>query len=543
MYKAPLTEYEKILKQFAENHPEYDMDTMVQILKAVSVFCEEALWPTNQIGDQEGLVYDPKTKSVTVSDSFHSVYKTLCENGYASLALDQAYGGGGAPWVLHHLVAEMLASSNLSLTTCPMLTNGALETLIKNASDELKARYVSKMCQGVYSGTMCLTESQCGTDLGLIKTTAKPHQDHYLLSGTKIWITFGEHDLSENIVHLVLAKTPNAPEGTKGISLFVVPKFLPDGTRNQVFCGGLEHKMGQKGSPTAVLNFEEAEGWLVGEEFSGMRAMFQMMNPARIGVGVQGLGMAEVAYQQALSFASQRRQSRSLDPKQQDHSHSADLILVHPDVRRMLMIIESTNIAMRKLIGLCSYHLDQGQEDFVGILTPIVKSYVTEQSMDNVSLAMQVMGGMGYVTDGLCEQYYRDGRITMIYEGTNGIQGLDLIGRKIAKDGGKALSELLATLPVTEPMQACIDQANTYLLTHAGNPEEVAAIATDYLSLLALVIQSALMVKDRSVDENLLSFYQDYTLAEAQSFLNKILAGSSALMQYQKLNDILKDAQ
>jgi alkylation response protein AidB-like acyl-CoA dehydrogenase len=543
MYKAPIDEYEKVLKQFAAEHEEYDLDTMMQILKAVASFCEEALWPTNQIGDKDGVVYDPATKSVKVSDSFQSVYKTLCENGYASLALDQEYGGGGAPWVLHHMVSEMLASGNLSLSTCPMLTNGALETLVGNADESLKSNYVTKMCQGIYSGTMCLTEPQCGTDLGLIKTMAKPIDDHYLLSGSKMWITFGEHDLAENIIHLVLAKTPEAPEGTKGISLFLVPKVLPDGTRNKVFCGGLEHKMGQMGSPTAVLNFEEAKGWLVGEKHGGMRAMFQMMNPARIGVGVQGLGVAEVAYQQALAFASQRRQSRSLEPNMVDHNASADLILVHPDVRRMLMIMESTNIAMRQLIGLCSYYLDQKNDAFVGLLTPVIKSYVTERSMDNISLAMQTMGGMGYVADGLCEQYYRDGRVTMIYEGTNGVQALDLIGRKIAKDGGAALTALLQSLPVSDTMQEYMDQANQYLLSHAQDPQAVAGIAADYLNLLALVIQSALMTKHAAMDADLLSFYQSYALSDAQAYLAKVLSGTEALMGYDKLNKIIKDNQ
>lgn len=536
MYKAPLDHYKVLLKQYADEHAEYDLKTMEQVLQAVAQFCQDALWPTNKIGDHEGLEYNTETKAVTLPKAFQDVYKTICENGYASLALDQEYGGGGAPWVLHHMAAEMLASGNLALSTCPMLTNGAVETLIANASYTLKTQYLNKMISGEYSGTMCLTEPQCGTDLGLIKTMAKPEEDYYQLTGSKIWITFGEHDLSENIIHLVLAKTPDSPEGVKGISLFLVPKYLPDGERNTVFCGGLEHKMGQSASPTAVLNFEEAKGWLVGELHGGMRAMFQMMNPARIGVGVQGLGLAEVAYQHALAFSENRRQSKALDPKLRDKEASADIILVHPDIRRMLMIIESTNYAMRSLIAYCGYHLDQGNKEAVGLLTPVVKSYVTEQSMDNVSLAMQVMGGMGYVEDGMCEQYYRDGRITMIYEGTNGIQALDLIGRKIAKDAGMSLIKLLNALDGPQDIRQKMDTANAFLLKNAGDAQLVAAIAPNYLKLFALYIQASLLEKDNDLDTALKQFYFDYILPESDLYLSRILAGSTTLMSYDKLN-------
>lgn len=531
MYKAPLEQYKQLLAMYVKDHEEYDQATMEQVVTLMAKFCEEGLWPTNAQGDNEGLSYNTEDKSVLVPKVFHEVYKTICENGYASLALSTQYGGGGAPWVLHHIASEMLASGNLSLSTCPMLTNGAVETLIKNASDDIKSRYLEKMVRGEYSGTMCLTESQCGTDLGLIKTQAKPNDDHYLITGTKIWITFGEHDLSENIIHLVLAKTPDAPEGTKGISLFLVPKFLEDGSRNQVSCGGLEHKMGQRASPTAVMNFDGAIGYLVGEEHSGMRAMFQMMNPARIGVGVQGLGQSEAAFQQALNYAKQRRQSRAVDPKDRDNDAQADIILVHPDIRRMLMTIESTNYAMRHLIAYCSQQLDQSNDEVVGILTPIIKSYITEQSMENVSMAMQIMGGMGYVKDGLCEQLYRDGRITMIYEGTNGIQALDLIGRKIAKDGGVSLIKLLNTFDLDDYREA-IDKANGFLLEHAGDPTTIAAIAPSYLNLLAITIQIGLVLKDNNMDKDLCAFYLDYIGPMQSLYLSRILKGKSHMMSY-----------
>ena len=541
MYKAPTAHYQYLLKKYANGHAEYDISTMEQMVDVIAKFCQESLWPTNIQGDQEGLEYDPKAHTVKVPEAFHQPYKTLCENGYASLAMDQRYGGGGAPWVLHHISSEMLASGNLSLSTCPMLTNGACETIMLNASDDIKSQYLEKMIQGVYSGTMCLTEPQCGTDLGLIKTMATPKDDHYLLSGTKIWITFGEHDLSENIMHLVLAKTPDCEEGTRGISMFLVPKLLTDGSRNTVFCGGLEHKMGQTASPTAVLNFEQAVGYLIGEEGSGMRAMFQMMNPARIGVGVQGLAMSEAAYQQALNFASIRRQSRSLDKQLRDDSHTADLILVHPDIRRMLLTILSTNMAMRDLVGLCSYHLDQGNDEYVGLLTPIIKSYITEQSMNNVSLAMQTMGGMGYVKDGLCEQLYRDGRITMIYEGTNGIQALDLIGRKIAKDGGQSLIKLLDTLDIPKPIRKKIDSANQVLLENAMNPNYIAAMAPSYLNLLAIGIQSGLIMDEYYSD--IREFYLDYVTPEMDMYLARIQAGLSTMMDHPEYNQRLDEGR
>ena len=534
MYKAPINEYMRIVKRWAGDHPEYDINTMEQVIKAVAKFCEEALEPTNEKGDSEGVKYNAKTHAVKIPACFKKVYNDICQNGYTSLALSSEYGGGDGPWVLHHIVAEMLASSNISLTTCPMLTNGAIETLIQNGSDEIKELYLNKMAKGEFTGTMCLTEPQCGTDLGLIQTIAKPSKGHYKLSGTKIWITFGEHDLSENIIHLVLAKTPGAPEGTKGISMFAVPKFLPDGRKNSVSCGGLEEKMGQHGSPTAVLNFEEAEAWLVGDEHSGMKAMFQMMNPARIGVGVQGLALSEAAWQYAYEFARNRRQSRSLDPKKQDKDAVADKILVHPDIRRMLMAIEVTNLAMRRLVAFTSHHLDQKHEDIVGLLTPIIKSYVTEKSVDNISLAMQIMGGLGYVKDGRCEQLYRDGRITMIYEGTNGIQALDLIGRKIAKDGGKTLVSFINSCKGGDKrLRKLLDEANAYLLSNAQKPEVVAAIAPSYLILLATFVQEWLLAKDDDLDPGLHLFYKEYILPEAEMHLLRIKGGGSAYINYQ----------
>ncbi|UTC24850.1 acyl-CoA dehydrogenase family protein [Candidatus Comchoanobacter bicostacola] len=539
VYRAPKNRYGQILKQIAVEHDHYDQETLKQVVDAVASYAESLLLPTNKIGDLEGINYNAQDQSVSVPSAYHEVYQTLCNNGYATIALDAQYGGGGGTWLLHHIVAEMLASGNLALSTCPMLTSGAIEALIANASQELLDRYLPSLVSGKYAATMCLTEPQCGTDLGLITTCAEKNEDHYLITGQKIWITFGEHDLTDNIIHLVLAKTRDAPKGSKGVSMFVVPKFNPDGQRNGVKCIGLEHKMGQNGSPTATLAFDQAKGWLVGEQCSGMRMMFEMMNPARMGVGVQALGLSEAAFQQALSFARERRQSRSLDKQYREPEFDADLILVHPDVKRMLMHVESTTVAMRWMVGLCSVYMDQGKDNLASILIPVVKSYVTEQSVANVSMCMQIMGGLGYVRDGQCEQYYRDGRITMIYEGTNGIQALDLLGRKIAKDSGKGLRRLIKDLKsrpvkygkrrVRARLFRYLLSANIYLLRHSNNVSHIQSAAPHYLNLLAIVVQYTLLAAYES-DQEIVLFYEQYVVPEAKLNLARIKSGSKVLM-------------
>jgi alkylation response protein AidB-like acyl-CoA dehydrogenase len=537
-YKVPIEHFKKIVQEMAADVGGFDQALMEQVIEAVAKYSETQLLESNV---DEAPVFDPETQSVKVAEAYQKAYQVLCENGYASLALPQEHGGGGASWVLHHLVSEMLASGNLSLTTCPMLTSGGLEALITNASNDLLEQYAKPLISGQYSATMCLTEPQCGTDLGLIKTQAELNDDHYEITGQKIWITFGEHDLVDNIIHLVLAKTPNAPEGTKGISMFLVPKILPDGRRNTLGCIGLERKMGQHGSPTSVMSFEKATGYLVGEECKGMRMMFQMMNPARIGVGVQALGLSEIAYQTALDFAANRRQSRSLSPKQQDKTETADLILVHPDVCRMLLHVCATNSAMRWMVAYCSQALDEKKNAHVGILTPIIKSYVTEQSVANISMSMQAMGGMGYVEDGVCEKYYRDARITMIYEGTNGIQGLDLVGRKIAKDMGKGLRALIKDLQsmemrygqqkVKDELYADVKSANQYLMKQILSPENAAAAAPHYLNLLAIFIQYSLLSMYED-DKEIVNFYEQYIVPESKLYLSRMQVGADTLLQY-----------
>ena len=347
IYKAPVEEVRFLFEALGykdvadiEYFSAYDLDTAVAVVEESGKFCANELLPLNRSGDQEGVKYNPETQEVTTPAGFKELYTKFIENGFSGLCHPEKFGGGGAPTTLGILLTEMATATNKSFSMCPLLANGLIASLLDHGSEELQQAFLPKLISGEWGGTMCLTEPHAGTDLGLLTTKAVPEGDHYLLTGTKIWITFGEHDLTENIVHLVLARLPDAPPGIKGISVFVVPKVLEDGTRNPIFCGGLEHKMGIHASPTCVMNLEGAVGYLVGEPHKGMRAMFTMMNHARIGVGIEGVALGEVAYQTALEFAKDRRQSRSLDKAKQDPDHPADNILVHPDVRRMLLNIK-----------------------------------------------------------------------------------------------------------------------------------------------------------------------------------------------------------
>ncbi|MEL6348100.1 MAG: acyl-CoA dehydrogenase family protein, partial [Myxococcota bacterium] len=337
------SEHISTIPEFAD----YDAETVGALLEQVSKFCVEQMLPVNGPADRQGLKFDPETHTVTMPDGYKELYQAFLESGFSGISQPVEYGGMGAPHTLGVLMSEFTTATNKSFTMCPGLTHGLVDALLAHGTDKQKDTFLPKMISGEWSGTMCLTEPQCGTDLGLISTKALPNGDHYILNGTKIWITFGEHDLTENIVHLVLARLPGAPEGIKGISVFLVPKVNLDGSRNGVSCGGLEHKMGIHASPTCVINFEDAKGYLVGEPHKGMRTMFVMMNAARLQVGIEGYALAEASYQAALAFAKDRRQSRSLDPAKQDPDATADNILVHPDVRRMLLNIKSTNEALR----------------------------------------------------------------------------------------------------------------------------------------------------------------------------------------------------
>lgn len=502
--------------QSLEAFEDFDLETAMSMIEEHSKFCLSELLPLNEKGDREGVKFDGATGAVTLPEGFKEAYQAYAENGFGGLSHSPEYGGVGAPLTLSAMASEVLIATNKSFSMCPGLTTGLIDALEAHGTDELKDRFLEKLITGEWTGTMCLTEPQCGTDLGLLTTKADPNEDgSYTLSGTKIWITFGEHDLADNIVHLVLARLPDAPKGIKGISVFLVPKLLEDGSTNGVTCGGLEHKMGIHASPTCVINFEGSKGWLVGEPHKGMRSMFTMMNAARLNVGIEGLALAEAAYQHALAFAKDRRQSRSLNPARRDANADADNILVHPDVRRMLLNAKSTNEALRGLTAYIGINYDvahkhpdadarQKANDIVALLTPIIKSYGTERGFDNVSECLQAMGGAGYTQDWPVEQYLRDVRIALIYEGTNHIQALDLVGRKLPKAGGRLLQTFMAEITGlirankgNEAMAEFIGplkaeskrlQQVTMELAARGmaDQEEAAAAASNYLNLFAL---------------------------------------------------------
>ncbi|NDC56666.1 MAG: acyl-CoA dehydrogenase, partial [Alphaproteobacteria bacterium] len=435
------------LPGYAEATPE----AMLDIIEAAGQLCEEVLFPINQSGDKEGCTFH--NGHVKTPTGFKEAYDVFCQGGWTALACDPAYGGQGLPLLVNFVIDELVSSANLSFGIYPGLSHGAYNALHTHASDELKKIYLPHLVTGQWSGTMCLTEPHCGTDLGLIRTKAEPqHDGSYKISGTKIFISSGEHDLTENIIHLVLAKLPDAPTGTKGISLFVVPKFVPntDGTlgeKNGVTCGSIEHKMGIKASATCVMNFDGAQGWLVGRPHGGMKAMFTMMNEARLAVALQGLGLAEVSYQNARAYARDRLQGRSLTGAKYPEK-AADPLIVHPDVRKNLLTMKSMIEGARAMaywIGMeqdiSLKHADESRkkqaEDLVALMTPVLKSYLTDLGSEVSNIGMQIYGGHGYIHEWGMEQYVRDARICQIYEGANGIQALDLVGRKMAEDFGR----------------------------------------------------------------------------------------------------------
>ena len=434
--------------QALPGNSDYDIDTVSAVLEEGAKVLVNEFLPLNSVGDRVGLEFNPETGAVTTPPGFKKAWKAFSENGLAGLHHSMEYGGSGVPYMASVLLGEVTTATNKSLSMCPGLTAGLSEAIAHHGTEEQKSHYLPKLISGEWSGTMCLTEPQCGTDLGLVSTKAVEYGDHFKLTGNKIWISFGEHDLCDNIIHLVLGRLPGAPEGIKGISCFIVPKKLDDGTLNGIKCTGLEHKMGIKASPTCVMSMEDAEGWLIGEPHRGMRTMFVMMNSARLEVGLEGMAMSEAAYQAAVAYARDRRQSRSLDKAKRDMNAKADVILVHPDVRRMLANVKSTTEGMRALVAwtgkqsdIAHGHPDDARrknaDDLLALLTPIVKSFCTERGFLNISEAMQVCGGAGYTQDWPIEQLMRDERIAMIYEGTNHIQALDLVGRKLPQGGGR----------------------------------------------------------------------------------------------------------
>jgi alkylation response protein AidB-like acyl-CoA dehydrogenase len=527
-YKAPVEDVQFLLSDvfhverydnlpgFADASP----DVVEAILSEAAKFAEEVLAPLNRVGDLEGCTRHPDGR-VTTPKGFKEAYKQLCDGGWLGLSAPAEYGGQGLPATLNTCVSEFLISANMAFAMYSGLVQGAVSAMLIHGDDAQKKAFLPKMIAGEWAGTMNLTEPHCGTDLGLLRTKAVPHPDgSYKITGTKIFISGGEQDLTENIIHLVLARIDGAPPGTKGISLFVVPKMSikPDGTLagpNGVSCGSIEHKMGIHGNSTCVMNYEDATGWLVGEANRGLNAMFTMMNHARLGVGLQGLALSEVAYQNAATYAKERLQGRALSgPAYPDKP--ADPIIVHPDIRRVLMSIRAFNEAARALVLWMALNGDvahrsedakarQASDDIMGLLTPVIKGVLTDTGFANTVLAQQVFGGHGYIAEHGMEQFVRDARIAMIYEGANGIQALDLVGRKLPKDRGRAIMAFFAEVqsymkdhasdaalkPYLDPLGKALghlQQATMWFMQNAMTaPDNAAAGATDYMHLLGLV--------------------------------------------------------
>lgn len=527
-YTAPTRDTRFLLNEMLDlasygNLPGFEhatQDMIDTIVNEAGKFCAEVLAPINQIGDEQGCTRH-EDGSVTTPDGFKEAYEAYTEAGWGTLSQPEEFGGQGLPHTLGMVLEEYTASANQAFGMYPGLTNGAIAAILAAGSDEQKATYAPKMISGEWSGTMNLTEPHCGTDLGLIRTKAEPQADgSYSITGTKIFISAGEHDLTSNIIHLVLAKTPGAPDSSKGISLFIVPKFVLDdngepGERNGVSCGSIEKKMGIHGNATCVLNYDGAKGWMVGEENKGLAAMFVMMNAARLGVGLQGLAQAEVSYQNGVTYALDRRQGRALTGPA-DTEAKADPIFVHPDVRRMLMDAKVFNEGMRALCMWGALQVDlshkaqteaerEAADELIGLMTPVIKGYGTDKGYDIANNMQQVYGGHGYVSEWGMEQFVRDSRIAMIYEGTNGVQAMDLCGRKLASKGGKAVQAFFAMIDeeiaaakdvaelkdIAERLEKGLGEqkaATMWFMQNAmANPNHLGAGAHHYMHIMGIV--------------------------------------------------------
>jgi alkylation response protein AidB-like acyl-CoA dehydrogenase len=588
IYKAPVEDVTFLLNDVFQidrydNLPGFtdaSADVREAILGEAAKLSEEVLQPLNRVGDLEGCKRHDDG-SVTTPKGFKEAFKQVAEGGWLGLSVPTEYGGQGLPVTLSQIVNEFQCSANMAFTMYGGLTMGATAALLVHGSPEQKKTYVPKMVAGEWTGTMNLTEPHCGTDLGLMRTKAVRQGDgSFKITGTKIFISAGEHDLVDNIIHLVLARIEGAPAGIKGVSLFVVPKFLvkPDGSpgeRNGVSCGSIEHKMGIHGNSTCVMNYDNATGWLIGEENKGMQGMFVMMNEARLGVAVQGLAQSEVAYQNAVAYARERLQGRSISGVKAPDK-PADPIIVHPDVRRTLLTIRAFNEAARAMVVWTALKSDvahrssdpkdrQQADDHMGLMTPVMKGVMTGTGFANTVLAQQMYGGHGYIAEQGMEQFVRDARISMIYEGANGVQALDLVGRKLPRDGGRAIMAFFAEVtafvkenadneamkPYVAPLSTALghlQQATGWLMQNGlAKPDNAGAAATDYMELFGLVTFAFMWARMAKVAQDKIAasgetaylktklvtgkFFMERVLPETSAHLARLQTGSGTTME------------
>ena len=569
IYKAPLNDIKFLINDFLDlsnsnsiiAESDLDVSDLEMVIEEAAKISEETLLPLNESGDSEGCSF--KDGKITTPKGFKEAYKAFGENGWQGIKVDSKYGGQNLPYFMNMILDEMVSSSNMSFGLYPGLTSSAIDAIEKNGSEKLKNLYIPKLASGEWTGTMNLTEPQCGTDLGLSKTMATLQKDgSYKISGTKIFITCGEHDLSNNIIHLVLARTPNAPEGIKGISLFLAPKILPneDGTlaeNNKLECGSIEKKLGINASPTCVMHYNDAKGWLVGDLNKGMKAMFIMMNSARLFVGIQGLGISEIAYQSALYYSKERVQG-----KKPNSQNIADPIIVHPEIRKNLLYIKSLNEGIRALTLWVGTQFDiikqtndnkikNNSENIIALMTPILKSFSTDVGCESANLALQIYGGHGYIKDHGIEQLLRDVRITPIYEGTNGIQALDLIGRKIQMNNGEVIKNFfsiinsyLETIDLNSELdisinqfrksyQDLIDVINYLESIDKSNYNEINGPAVEFLELFSYValgfvwLKMLIISKEKNNIKN--NNFLESKIETGKFFFNKVLPKTTYL--------------